>query len=437
MNGFFRHERMTNSPPMTDARPLDRLACCRISRLPVAVSPRWCWADAAGRYGIRVSRIGARIISIESWGHVNLENARRGWTVFRQALADAPDAKEPFVIIDDHSGIRAASFNARAFLAQKFKRQLDWQGYITYGDASVFELALNLARRMNLFHFEIQMAADYDQAVRTAVEWQTHGVRNRVSLASNAGTDGMRPAAKTTDMDAGTPDRTRERALAVYARELFQHVSQLNLNRYGVVAVEDEHPSDHPFRAVYDALGMIHTDMERILARYQRSRLRLKRQERELLAKNAALAETQTTLEILLRERREERRKQTARADQHFADLLRPIVEGLTDQRMHAAQRRRAELLRDLIATIGGAFVPNPMIGRLKLTPREMLTAYLVARGCTTREAAAVMNTSPRTVERYRSGLRKKAGLTGTHRQLHRWLNHQDDNPSSVEPCRP
>ena len=427
---------MANSPHRTDARPYEGPACCRVSRLPLTGSPRWCWANADGRYGIRVSRIGTRIISIESWGHVNLENARRGWSACRRALDDGPDAQGPFVIIDDHSRLRAATFNARAFLAQKFKHQLNWRGYIAYGDQSVFKLALNLAQRMNLFQYKIQMAPDYDRAVQTALEWQASAARNRASIWPDVDRDDTPPAEHSAVADAGAPGGPRERALVQHARDLFRHVGQLNLNRYGVVAVEDDCPVDHPFRPVYDALGMIHEDMNRILARYQRSRLRLKRQERALLAKNAALAETQTTLEILLRERRKERRKQAARADQHFADLLLPMVEGLAGQRLTAAQRRRAELLRAIIAHIGDAFVPNPTIARLKLTPRETLTAYLVACGCTTRDAAAVMNTSPRTVERYRAGLRQKAGLVGTNQRLRRWLNNPHDNPPAQAPCQ-
>ena len=426
---------MTKSPHTSDEGPPEIKACCRISRMPVSASPRWCWASPEGRYGIRVTRIGTRIINVESRGHVNLDHARRGWAIFRTVLSDAPDAGGPFVVIDDHSRIRAATFNARAFLAQKLKRQSNWQGYIAYGDMPVFKLALNLARQMNLFGFKIQMAADYDRAVHKALEWQEHGTRDRARSLSGGDRDDLLPAEKATGHAAAAG--LREQVLEAHARELFRHVGRLNLNRYGVVAVEDDRPSDHPFRPVYDALGMIHADMNRILARYQRNRLRLKRQEQALLVKNAALAETQTTLEILLRTRREEHRKQTARADQRFTDLLLPIAEGLTGTRMSTAQRRRAELLRDIISNIGRTFVPNPMVGTLKLTPRETLTAYLVARGCTTREAAAVMNTSTRTVEHYRAGLRKKAGLAGTGQRLRQWLNDRHDNSSAAGPEPP
>ncbi|MDJ0801406.1 MAG: hypothetical protein QNI97_00950 [Desulfobacterales bacterium] len=421
-----------NRPPMSDEESLAGPACCRISRMPVSASPQWCWVSPERLYGLRVTRIGTRIISIESWGHVNLDHARRGWSVYRKAQAAAPEAGRPVIVIDDHSRIRAATFNARAFLAQQLKRQSDWLGYIAYGETPVFQLALNLAQRMNLFDFKIQVAADYDCAIRTALAWQADDARNSTRDLPDGAGHGTPGADRVRDNAMGASASPQAPALEEHARDLFRHVGRLNLNRYGVVAVEDDRPANHPFRPIYDALGMIHADMNRILSRYQRNRLRLKRQEQALLAKNAALAETQTTLEILLRTRREERYKHNARADQRFTDLLLPIVEGLAGTRMNAAQRRQVECLRDIIANIGCMVVPNPRFGELKLTPRETLTAYLVARGCTTREAAAVMNAAPRTVEHYRAGLRRKAGLAGTGQRLRRWLNHPHDKPAAA-----
>ncbi len=415
---------MTNAQQFDDGWPSGSQACCRVSRQPVFTSPRWCWVSPAGRYGIRVTRIGPRIISLEAWGHVDLNHIRRGWAVINQALADAPPDRGPFIVIDDHSRISGATLNARTYIAQQLQRLSNWRAYIAYGAPSVFELGLNLARRMRLFSFEIQVVADYDQAVRMAQEWQARP-RQATPRGSTAGDD-HQPLPEAT-----APTDPRELALQSYARELFHHVGQLSLNRYGVVAVPDNRSSDHPFRSVYDALAMIHADMLRILARHQRNQRRLQKQERALLAQNAALAETQTTLGILLRTRQEERRKHTGRVGQRFKDLLLPIVEGLAATQLTARQERQVEFIRDIIAHIGHAFSFNPMVNLLKLTPRETLTAYLVARGCRSREAAEVMNTSPRTVERYRAALRKKAGLAGTGLPLGPWLSRQRDDGSA------
>ena len=183
--------------------------------------------------------------------------------------------------------------------------------------------------------------------------------------------------------------------------------------------------ADHPFRAVYDALELIHIDMQRILERHQRNLKHLQSQEQALLEKNAALAETHTTLKILLRTRREERRKMTARIGQRFRDLLLPIVEALEDTHPSGAQQRQAAFIRDIITHISQPFIFDTQRNALNLTAREILTAYLVARGCTSREAAQVLNTSPRTIDRYRSGLRKKAGLQGTGQRLGRWIRRR------------
>ncbi|MBL0712254.1 MAG: response regulator transcription factor, partial [Desulfosarcina sp.] len=165
--------------------------------------------------------------------------------------------------------------------------------------------------------------------------------------------------------------------------------------------------------------------MTRILARHQRNWIRLKEQERALVAKTDALAETHTTLKILLQTRREERRKLAARLHRRFRDVLLPVVKGLGDTDLTPCQAHQAEFVRDIIMNI----IPSPLSGQklsaLELTPRETLTAYLVARGCTTRDAARVLNTSPRTIECYRAGIRRKARLEGTGLRLNQWLRSE------------
>ena len=110
------------------------------------------------------------------------------------------------------------------------------------------------------------------------------------------------------------------------------------------------------------------------------------------------------------------------RIGQQFRDLLLPIVEALEATTSSGAQQPQAAFIRDIITHISQPFLLDAQRDVLKLTRRETLTAYLIARGCTSREAARVLNTSPRTIDRYRSGLRKKAGLQGTGQRLGGWI---------------
>ncbi len=421
---------MPNGCELDTKWPSGARACCRFSRQPVYSSPDWCWTSPDNRYGIRVERVGARIISLDAWGHINRENVRRGWSILNRTLAAAPPGSGPFIIVDNHSRISGSTLNARSYIAKKFQQISTWQTYIAYGGPAVFKLGLNLARRMGLFRFDIQVVADYQEAIQMAMDASHH--RRPVRSYGPDQTDAGEAVSGTPSAGDNADGRAHPHAetLQALARELFQHVGQLNLNRYGVVAVRDERATDHPFRTVYDALGMIHADMLRVLARHQHNRRRLQDQVRALVEKNAALAEAYTTLRILLRARQVQRRQEAARISQRFKDFLMPIVEGLAETALTSAQQRQVEFIRDIIANIGHAFVFNPMDNELKLTPREMLTAYLVARGCTSREAAEVLNTSPRTIERYRAGLRRKAGLAGSGRSLEAWLSCQgDDGP--------
>ncbi|MGD8268045.1 MAG: hypothetical protein PVF55_07745 [Desulfobacterales bacterium] len=391
------------------------MACCRVSGLPVYFAPDWCWISPSGDYAIEIHRIGERIISLEHTGYVDSLVTRRGFALFERVLASMPAVNGSVMVLDDHSRISGATLNARRSIVKHLLRQSHLQAYIAYGASTVFHLSLNLARRMNLFNFKVRMAADYAQAMALAQGWPLSSARSRADS----------PTAIPADDDpiaAVNREARRERALQDFARELLGHIGQLNLEHNGAKAPPPVIAPDHPFRAVYDALELIHIDMQRILARHQRNLKHLQSQEQALLEKNAALAETHTTLKILLRTGLEERRKITMRIGQQFRDLLLPIVEALEATTSSGAQQPQAAFIRDIITHISQPFLLDAQRDVLKLTRRETLTAYLIARGCTSREAARVLNTSPRTIDRYRSGLRKKAGLQGTGQRLGGWI---------------
>jgi DNA-binding CsgD family transcriptional regulator len=404
-------------------RRIDFLACCRVSRAPVYTSPDWCWHSPQDGFRVRIERIGARIIRLTSAGHVNRHHLQIGWHIFRRVMVDAPAMAPPLVVVADHSQITGMTLNARRYLVRELQPLTEVGLYVACGVPTHVGRRLYSSPRRKRYNFQILVASDYVAAVQTAVAWlaRSSGLAHGVSgiQASPGPHPNASPHASSPELQAAS--------LEDYARELYEYIGRLNLERDVVDDAQHKVPAGHPFRAVYDALGMIHSDMIRILARHQRNLLRLREQEQALVAKNAALAETQTTLKILLHRRREERRDQTTRIGQRFRDLLLPIAAGLDETPLTPGQRRQYGFICDVISHISRTFSFNDRRGRLKLTPRETLTAYLVARGCTTREAAAVLNTSPRTIECYRANLRRKAGLSGRRGSLAAWLNSPPD----------
>ncbi len=395
--------------------PLDAIACCRVSGLPVYFTPDWRWISSSGGYAIEIHRIGERIISLAHRGYVDSLIARRGLALFERVLAGMPTVNGPVIVLDDHSRISGATLNARRTVLKHLLRHSHLKAYIFYGASTVFPLSVNLARRMSRFNIKVRKVADYAQAMALAQSWDPPSARFR-SHGPSAGPTGGDPVAAIHRGDH------RHASLQKFARELLAHISQLNLEHNGGRTSSAAIAPDHPFRAVYDALALIHVDMQRILARHQRNLKHLRSQENALLEKNAALAETHTTLKILLRTRREARRKKTTRIGQRFRDLLLPIVEALEDTKTSAGQKLQAAFIRDIITHISHPFIFDLQRKAWQPTARETLTAYLIARGCTSREAARVLNTSPRTIDRYRAGLREKGGLRGTGQRLGVWI---------------
>ena len=156
----------------------------------------------------------------------------------------------------------------------------------------------------------------------------------------------------------------------------------------------------------------------RIVGEIFANALERKRTEEALIKRDAALkvrahelAEVNTTLRVLLKQRDKDRRELEEKVLFNVRELVVPYAIKLQETGLDAGQLAYLNVLESNLNDIISPFARNLSLKYLSLTPAEILTAHLVKSGKTSKEIAALLNVSPLTVESRRKSIRMKIGI--------------------------
>ena len=138
----------------------------------------------------------------------------------------------------------------------------------------------------------------------------------------------------------------------------------------------------------------------------------LRRREADLEAQSRHLAEVNTALKVLLKQRESDRTELQESVLANLKELVAPYLERLKKSRLNTDQLTLVKIVETNLNNI-----VSPFIGRLgsktyALTPMEIRVANLVRAGKTNQEMAALLCVSKNTVMFHRFNIRRKLGLT-------------------------
>jgi PAS domain S-box-containing protein len=144
----------------------------------------------------------------------------------------------------------------------------------------------------------------------------------------------------------------------------------------------------------------------------------LREREKQLEIKSRSLEEVNTALRVLLKKRDEDREEFQERVLMNVKELVEPYIEKLARSRMDDLQKAHLEILGSNLRDIVSPFAYRLSSIHFGLTPTEIRVANLVKEGRTTKEIAALTNSSVRAIEFHRQNLRKKLGLKSNNSNL-------------------
>jgi len=106
----------------------------------------------------------------------------------------------------------------------------------------------------------------------------------------------------------------------------------------------------------------------------------------------------------------------------NIKELVDPFIEKLKKSRLTEQQKGYVQIITSNLKEIVSPFVRHLSANYIKLTPTEIQVANFVKQGKTTKDIAAQLNLSARTIEVNRNNIRKKLGITNQKINLRTYL---------------
>ncbi|UCF90685.1 MAG: PAS domain S-box protein, partial [Desulfobacterales bacterium] len=132
---------------------------------------------------------------------------------------------------------------------------------------------------------------------------------------------------------------------------------------------------------------------------------------KELKRKTRNLEEMNTALKVLLKKREEDKKDLGEKVLFNVKELVEPYLGKMKKSRLDDRQKALLDIVESNLSEIISPFARGMSIRFLKLTPAEIQIADFIRQGQTTKEIAATLNLSAKTIEFHRNNIRKKIGI--------------------------
>jgi DNA-binding NarL/FixJ family response regulator len=208
-----------------------------------------------------------------------------------------------------------------------------------------------------------------------------------------------------------------DRAIEILTQGAKDYIMKSRLNRL-VPAVQRALAEAKEHRARREAEAKLHEmyknleiKVEERTAALQTEIAERTRIEEKLRLKSESLEETNLALKVLLRQVEEGKKEFEAQILSNIRELVLPYIRKLKNRLSSQQDISILEITESNLDQITSSFLRNLKLSYYKLTPREIEIAALVLEGKSIKDIAELLNVTTRTVEFYRSSLRKKLGL--------------------------
>lgn len=146
--------------------------------------------------------------------------------------------------------------------------------------------------------------------------------------------------------------------------------------------------------------------------------LEKERAEAERISHARKLEEHNVALNVLLENRNEERSKLFNAIRNNFQRLVFPYYDKLKTSRPHSDLRTLIDIISRNTEESLAPLASSPAAAYQQFTPSEIQVVDLIKAGKTSKEIAALLNISPRSVFFHRNNIRRKLGIHNTKANL-------------------
>jgi PAS domain S-box-containing protein len=148
----------------------------------------------------------------------------------------------------------------------------------------------------------------------------------------------------------------------------------------------------------------------------------LRKREEELKVRTLHLEETNTALNVLLRQREKDKTDLEEKITANIREMVSPYIEKLKSVARDEIQKTYLNLIKSHLEDITSPFLQNIKSKYMNFTPTEVRVATLIREGKNSKEIGQLINISERTVEFHRNNIRSKLGVNNKPINLRTYL---------------
>ncbi|MEW6670110.1 MAG: PAS domain S-box protein [Thermodesulfobacteriota bacterium] len=161
-----------------------------------------------------------------------------------------------------------------------------------------------------------------------------------------------------------------------------------------------------------EALRKINAELENLI----------EKRTKELEIKSQHLEEVNTALKVLLKKRERDKEKTEENIAANISGLIIPSLQLLENSSLSRSQKQLVGIIKTNLAELTKSFSLRLTSRYFALTPTEIQVANLIKQGHKTKEIAAILNSSYKTIETHREKVRRKFGITNQRVNLRVFL---------------
>ncbi len=173
-------------------------------------------------------------------------------------------------------------------------------------------------------------------------------------------------------------------------------------------------------------LARINTQFQQEIEERKKAEEALRKREVELRAQSDHLAEVNTALKVLVKQREEDKKELGEHVLSNVNELIAPYLERLKKGRLTTTQKTLVDILDSNLNNIISPFVSKLSFQYFHLTPMEIKVANLVKEGRPNKEIAELLCLSKNTILFHRHNIRCKLNLKNKKINLRSYLLSHD-----------
>lgn len=141
---------------------------CPKTGLSIVQRPEWTMIEFGRDYLANFSILGGRILLSQPQGYITLPDTKASLALMDQAVSMDVGESEPYVMIEDLSRLKGASFEARKYFIDHLKKTELLRGLIFYNLSPLYRLSFKLAIRFITDSRPVKIVESYLAAVNGA-----------------------------------------------------------------------------------------------------------------------------------------------------------------------------------------------------------------------------------------------------------------------------